>query len=153
MGLEIERKYLVKQIPSNIKYYPYKEITQSYISTDPTIRLRKIDESYVLTIKGHGHIVREEFEMELTKNQYDSLSLKTENLCVFKTRYFIPIHNNLIAELDIYHGYHKDLVTVEVEFTSMEEATNFDPPKWFGEDISQNKRYKNSFLSKYRLKK
>jgi len=153
MGFEIEKKYLVNKIPFDLENFQRKEIIQSYISTDPIIRLRKIDDNYVLTVKGDGHIKRQEFELMLTKEQYISLILKTENLTIKKTRYFIQLSNNLVAELDIYHDNLKDLVTVEVEFSSMEDANKFSPPHWFGDDVSQNTRYKNSFLSKYGYKK
>ena len=49
-NIEIERKYLTKNIPFDITKYPYKSITQIYISTNPTIRIRKYDNKYVLTV-------------------------------------------------------------------------------------------------------
>ena len=35
----------------------------------------------------------------------------------------------------------------EVEFETEDEAVNFVPPEWFGEDVSGNFHYTNSFLS------
>ena len=52
-----------------------------------------------------------------------------------------------ISELDIYHLYLDGLLTVEVEFPDMAECMSFVPPKWFGKDISDDKRYKNTALS------
>ena len=40
------------------------------------------------------------------------------------------------------------LVFVEVEFESLDEATAFTPPEWFDEDVTNDKRYHNSYLSK-----
>ena len=34
--MEIERKYLIKEIPFSLEAYPYKELEQGYISTSPS---------------------------------------------------------------------------------------------------------------------
>ena len=47
---EIERKFLVKEIPNNLQQYKCYKIKQGYISTNPTIRLRQRDNEYILTI-------------------------------------------------------------------------------------------------------
>lgn len=145
--MEIEKKFLVKVIPSELDKYTKNEISQAYISTDPTIRIRKSDTSYTLTIKGKGSIFREEFELGISEGQYKNLTLKAETPFVSKTRYIIPIENNLNAELDIYHLHLEGLYTVEVEFSTISESKTFIPPNWFGKDISDDNRYKNTFLS------
>lgn len=147
--MEIERKFLVKKLPENLESFSKSEISQSYISLSPTIRIRQADDNYFLTLKGEGHISREELEIKINSRQYASLLKKTENNTVKKTRYFIPLNNNLTAELDIYKENLKGLITVEVEFQSLKEAELFLPPNWFGDDISQNKLYKNTNLSIY----
>lgn len=65
----------------------------------------------------------------------------------------IPIENDLIAELDIYSNQLEGLSTVEVEFPSLEVATNFQAPEWFGIDITSNKSYKNKNLAKIGFQK
>ena len=145
--LEIERKYLLTEIPSNLDQFESLEIEQSYISTNPTIRLRKTDTDYFLTFKTKGDISREEYEMKLTEGQFENLLSKTEGYTISKTRYLIPLENGLTAELDIFHGRLDGLVTVEVEFPTKEEEENFIAPEWFGENISLILEYKNSFLS------
>jgi len=35
-----------------------------------------------------------------------------------------------------------------VEFESVDEATAFVPPEWFDEDVTDDRRYHNSYLSK-----
>jgi len=151
--MEIEMKYLVEKIPFDLSSFTCKKIVQSYVSTDPVIRIRQYDNSYFLTVKGEGHIIREEFEMEISENQYKKLLEKTENNSIFKTRYFIDLENNLVAELDIYEGNLNGLLTVEVEFSTEKELLSFSPPKWFGKDISQDKHFKNNCLSKYSIYK
>ena len=54
--MEIERKFLVKKLPEDLEQYPFSTISQAYVSTDPVIRVRQKDESYILTIKGEGFL-------------------------------------------------------------------------------------------------
>ena len=147
--MEIERKFLTKEIPFDITKYPYKQISQAYISFSPTIRIRQSNEDYILTVKGKGHLAREEFELPLSKEDYDRLFLKTEGTPVIKKRYLVPVAGDLTAEVDIYEGELEGLMTTEVEFPSLEEAEAFAAPEWFGKDVSEEKAYKNTSLSLY----
>ena len=146
--MEIERKFLVKELP-DLNIYPHKRIVQGYISTDPVIRVRQMGDTYCVCLKSQGHMIREEFELSITKEQCDALWPKVENSPVEKIRYFISLDHNLTAELDVYQGHLDGLLTVEVEFDSPVEAANFIPPSWFGEDITHDNRYKNNHLSVY----
>ena len=150
--MEIERKFLTKEIPFDITAYPYKQISQAYISFSPTIRIRQSDEKYILTVKGKGHLAREEFELPLTKEDYDRLFLKTEGTPVVKKRYLVPVEE-YTAEVDIYEGELDGLMTTEVEFPSLEAAESFTAPQWFGKDVSEEKAYKNTSLSLYGMPK
>ena len=81
--MEIEKKFLTKQIPFDISKFPHTEIEQSYISTDPVIRIRKSGNSFILTVKGSGHISREEYEIPLNR-------LHPMSLCV-RDRMFLNV--------------------------------------------------------------
>lgn len=144
---EIERKFLVSFLPECLDCFCKHEIKQAYISTSPTLRLRQQDDSYIFTFKGRGEIKKTEFEYSLTKEEFDKLWEKVETKKIEKTRYLIPLENNLTAELDIYHGELKGFMNVEVEFDSLEKAEKFKVPKWFGKDVSTDKRYSNAQLS------
>jgi len=148
--MEIERKYLLHSIPFNLSPYPKTELTQAYISTNPTIRIRKAvsanKTSYILTVKSSGMLAREEFELPLTPEQYQNLLLKIETEYIVKFRYEVPIEGGLIAELDVYQNALLGLVTVEVEFPNLDAAQAFTPPAWFGRDVTFNPAYKNSNL-------
>ena len=149
--MEIERKYLVKRPPGNMNSCPKLEIWQAYISTDPVIRIRKSGEDFFLTVKGEGAVAREEFEMAITPGQYAKLLAKSETAPLEKTRHLIPIEGGLTAELDMYCGALTGLVTVEVEFASLEDAEGFTPPEWFGKDVSADFMYRNVNLAVYGL--
>ena len=145
--MEIEKKFLTKQIPFDISKFPHTEIEQSYISTDPVIRIRKSGNSFILTVKGSGHISREEYEIPLNEKQYNNLAKKSDSDTILKTRYFIPLGCGLTAETDIYHGQLNGLITTEVEFKTSADAQSFAAPQWFGIDISLDSRYKNASLA------
>lgn len=146
---EIERKFLIKALPENLENFTHYEIKQGYISTNPTIRLRQQDNRFILTIKSAGLMKKLEYELELTKEQFENLWLKVEGNIIEKTRYIIPLENNLKAELDIYKGFLSGFKNVEVEFPSTKDAIMFDCPDWFGQEVTQNPRYSNSALANF----
>ncbi len=147
--MEIERKYLTKEIPFSLDGFICKQICQSYVSFHPTIRIRKSDEEYYLTVKGKGHMAREEFELLISQQEYEGLHGKIEGNEVRKKRFLIPLESGFTAEVDLYEGELEGLMTTEVEFSTIEEAKTFLAPAWFGEDVSKDKRYKNTSLSLY----
>ena len=144
--MEIERKFTIKELP-DLSNYNYKKITQAYLNTDPVIRIRKEDDEYVLTYKGKGLLAREEHNLPLNADSFEHLLPKADGLVISKTRYLIPYEKYMI-ELDIFEGDLKPLIMAEVEFESEEEAHAFVPPTWFDKDVTQDKRYHNSNLSK-----
>lgn len=151
--MEIERKFLTKQLPFDITAYPCLDISQAYLSFSPTIRVRQSNEDYILTVKGKGHLAREEFELPLSQEEYERLLGKTEGTPVVKKRYLVPLADGLTAEVDLYEGELAGLMTTEVEFPSLAAAEAFLPPDWFGRDISEEKAYKNTSLSLYGMPK
>jgi CYTH domain-containing protein len=144
MKKEIERKYLIESLDFDLSKYEKKEITQGYLSVFPVIRLRKINDKFFLTYKSKGLLSRDEFEAPLCSEEFESLWLKIEKPPVNKTRYYIPLGNGLICELDVYLDRLSGLITAEVELP--DENFNFTPPDWFGKEVTYDPRYKNSAL-------
>lgn len=143
---EIERKYLVKQVPENLASYPFHEIEQGYLCTEPVVRTRRQDEEYYLTYKSKGLMIREEYNLPLTEDAYFHLREKIDGRLISKRRYLIPLDPYTI-ELDVFHSPKDDLILAEVEFPSEEDALTFTPPDWFGEDVTNSSLYHNSRLS------
>ncbi len=145
--LEIERKFLVTEIPFNLNDYSSFEIVQGYLSlNNPELRIRKKNNKYYITSKNDNVLVRSEKEKEITENEFNILKDFVISNYITKTRYLINL-DKLVAELDIYHNQLEGLKVVEVEFNSVEEAKKFEKPYWFGEEITNNKNYKNSYLA------
>ena len=149
--MEIERKYLVRRLPDDLSNYEAKKIAQGYLCTDPVVRIRRSNDNYYMTYKGDGLMVREEYNLPLTREAYEHLLPKIDGLLIAKTRYLIPLTDRLTAELDVFEGVLSALTLVEVEFDSVEEANAFVPPEWFGEDVTETGKYHNSYLSQHGL--
>lgn len=159
-NLEIERKFLVS--PSlDLKCLPilqHKRIMQGYIYCDKytEIRVRSIDTNneskyyYTVKISGDSSLTRTENEFEISKEIFTSLieKIMPETHLIIKDRYNIQLHNNLVAELDCFCGNLEGLQMVEVEFPNEQEASNFEKPDWFLEDVTSDKKYKNKNLAK-----
>lgn len=148
-NIEIERKFLVKEIPANLDAYKKIEIIQGYLNTNPVVRVRKENDEYVLTYKGSGLLAHSEYNLPLNMESFDSLIKKCDGIIISKTRYKIPIQSGFVAELDIFKNNLSGLVLVEVEFDSVDDANAFTPPNWFGEDVTSDKHFHNSYISKY----
>lgn len=146
--MEIEKKFIPKELPENLESFKHHKIEQAYLNTAPVVRIRKQDDDYFLTYKGSGMMAREEYNLYLNKESYEHLLTKADGNVITKTRFLIPIHDNLTAELDIFEGKFAGMLLVEVEFASVEQANSFVPPEWFGDDVTNDRRYHNSYLSK-----
>jgi len=149
MASEIERKFLVAEMPKKLEIKQQHEIKQAYLfsNADFELRVRKKSAKFYQTIKKGGDLVREETELEINQNQFEILWELAKDCSLEKIRYEIP-WQHFVIELDIYLNNLKGLMTAEVEFESVKEAKNFTPPKWFGREITTARAYKNSALAR-----
>ncbi len=144
---EIEKKYLVQALP-DVSEYESTNISQGYLSIEPNeIRIRMMGDECFLTEKGDGTLVRPEKETPISIDAFGILYGMVKGNMIEKTRVFVPVEQGYTAELDIYHGFLDGLLTVEVEFPSEQAAEEFIPPIWFGEDVTNDKRFKNKSLA------
>jgi len=145
-SIEIERKFLIQQLPMLDKV-PSTHLRQGYIATGSTeVRLRDADGVYTLTCKRGDGLVRREEEVEIDEAQFNALWTLTEGQRIDKTRYCIP-YGELLIELDIYHDTLAPLIVAEVEFSSAAASAAFTCPDYFGEEVTEDKRYKNKTLA------
>jgi len=149
---EIERKFLVAELPVGLESFPNADVQQGYIAVEGEVevRLRRKGERCYETVKGPGSLSRLELEIELEAAQLEALWPATEGRRVFKRRYRVP-HGPHIVELDVYHGGLEGLTTAEVEFESVEASTAFEPPPWFGREVTRDGRLKNRNLALHGL--
>lgn len=145
--MEIERKFLVTQLPDNLESFPFHMIEQAYLCTEPVIRIRRQDKEFILTYKTKGFLSREEYNLPLDERSYNHLKSKVDGHVISKKRYLIPTNDSLTIELDIFDAPHQGLQLAEVEFPDEITAKAFIPPLWFGEDVTFSSIYQNNTLS------
>lgn len=149
MAQEIERKFLVKGDFLN-EVYNSEHIAQGYICSAPgrTVRVRIRGEKGFLTIKGPSNekgLSRYEFEKEITKEEASQLMLLCEPGVIDKVRHLIKAGKHTF-EVDVFHGENEGLILAEIELQYEDEP--FERPHWLGEEVSGNRRYYNSMLTK-----
>lgn len=144
--MEIERKFLVNELPQNLSQYKSCVMEQAYLCTNPVVRVRKEEDAYFLTYKSKGFLTREEYNLPLTEEAFYHLIEKADGNRIKKERFYIPFNEHTI-ELDCFFEPFAPLLLAEVEFKTEEEALSFNPPTWFGEEVTYVSDYHNSTLS------
>ena len=147
MAVEIERKFLVKTMPSK-EISISKKIKQGYIINGKhnIVRVRRKDNDHFVTIKGNTiGITRLEFEYPIPRKDAEDMF---DNLCghniIEKTRHYV--HNaGHTWEIDEFHGNNQGLIVAEIELES--EKEKFEVPDWVGDEVTQDLRYYNMNLT------
>lgn len=147
MGIEIERKFLVKNNDWR-KLGEAVHYMQGYLVADPerTVRIRVAGHHAFITIKGPTDgISRMEFEYEIAVADATEML----HLCPFpaveKYRTKV-IWKGKTWEIDEFKGENEGLIMAEIELLSPEEI--FENPPWIGEEVTGDLRYFNSWLSR-----
>ena len=91
--------------------------------------------------------MREEYNLPLQAEGYYHLLGKADGKTIRKKRYLIPLDGTHTIELDEFEGDYEGLLMAEVEFTSAEDANRFEKPAWFGEEVTYDRKYHNSYMS------
>ena len=148
MPIEIERKFLVKNLDFIKESSSKKLIEQGYLSKDPNriVRVRIIDNKGFLTFKGKsfdGGTSRVEIEKEISIKDANELMKLCIPIKIRKVRYIIN-KNNLIFEVDVFQEHNKGLIVAEVELDSKKEK--IIKPNWLGKEVTGEKKYYNSQL-------
>jgi adenylate cyclase len=153
MSLEIERKFIVAEgwrRPEDAKGVPLRQAYLTGPGAPVEIRVRAGDTAPVLTAKKldktSGAMVRQEIEFEIAPEVFDQLWELSEGTSLSKVRWTIPLDRHT-AVVDEYDGALAGLRVVEVEFGSIEEATAFEPPDWFHEEVTGNPAWSNRELA------
>ncbi len=147
--VEIERKFLVTSNAFKSNALRENHIAQGYLSSTPerTVRVRIKGEKGFITIKGKTNeagMSRFEWEKEIPVAEAKELLLLCEKGVIEKIRYEIQVGLHLF-EVDEFYGENEGLIMAEVELQS--EAEVFEKPIWLGEEVTQDHRYYNSYLS------
>ena len=149
MNQEIERKFLVTGDYKSQSVRSFR-IVQGYLSSvsGRTVRIRIKGEKGYITVKGNSNesgLSRYEWEKEIPLNEAEELLLLCEPGAIDKTRYEIPVGKHTF-EVDEFYGDNIGLTIAEVELESEDES--YLIPDWLGEEVTGDRRYYNSSLTK-----
>jgi adenylate cyclase len=146
--IERERRFLVDRVPDAVGDGDH--IVQGYLMTEPAaVRVRRRDGVCTLTIKTGTGLARTEIEREITVDEFDALWDVATDLRIEKRRHLVPLSDGRVAELDLFTGALDGRRIVEVEFESDDAAAAFEPPDWFGREVTDDGRYTNAALARH----
>lgn len=148
--VEIERKFLVLSDAFKTQAQHKFHIAQGYLSSHPerTVRVRIKGESGFITIKGKGNdtgTTRFEWETEIPLLEAKPLLALCEKGTIDKMRYEVQIGKHTF-EVDEFFGDNQGLIMAELELS--DENETYEKPDWLGEEVTNDDRYYNAYLSK-----
>ena len=154
MNLEIERKFLIKNLDFKTESFEKKYLKQGYLNADKnrTVRIRIADEKAFITIKGKSNkagTTRFEWEKEIPLSEAEELLLLCEPSIIEKHRYLIKKGTHTF-EVDVFLGDNLGLLVAEIELNSENET--FEKPTWLGNEVTGELKYYNSSISKLPFK-
>ena len=149
MALEIEHKYLVKDLSFQSLVTQSHEIAQGYLSRDKgrTVRVRLCDNQGYITIKGPNQgVTREEFEYAIPASDAHQLLKLCPAPELSKTRHIV-MHEGNRWEIDVFHDQLQGLILAEIEVPNEDYA--FTLPSFIGREVSHDRRFYNSCLNTF----
>lgn len=154
MGLEIERKFLVRTLPL-VTEIRRSFIDQAYLSTAPqsVVRVRSesfrdVDDRYVelgfITVKGLSRgATRPEYEYLIPHSDAVAMISNMSQHRVRKTRIYTP-YDGRTWEVDVFHDDNQGLITAEIELEN--EHSVISIPPWVDTELTHDARYSNLSL-------
>src|SRR6478735_7483145 len=135
-GSEIERKFVPDSMPSTDGWAPPVALRQGYLAEegDVTVRVRFAGRQARLTVKAGDGLHRVELEVPVDPFVADQLWPSTEGRRVTKRRYEVSLGD--------------DHPGLKVEFDSLEVAEAFEPPAWFGREVTGVAAWTNAALAR-----
>lgn len=154
MAIEIERKFLVTDDSYKALAYHSDRIAQGYICREGgnSARVRVRGDKGYITIKGpsrDGGLSRYEWEKEIPVQEAWELMRLCNGATIDKTRYLVRCGAHTF-EIDEFYGDNEGLVVAEVELSDADEL--FEKPGFIGKEVTGEKRYYNSSLTRLPFK-
>ena len=155
MTVEIERKFVLSDIPGTEVLGTGEVLRQGYVAEegDVTVRIRITDRAATLTVKGGSGLSRTEVEAPISIEEAEALWPHTTGRRINKTRHRVHLAEvaDVVADVDVYAGELSGLCTAEVEFDSEADAAAFVPPGWFGREVTGEPGWSNAALARHGL--
>ena len=149
MGIEIERKFLVKNNLWQASAKNGSDFKQAYLTHGGpcSVRVRKEGNKANLNIKSATlGILRQEFEYSIPVDEAEELLSLFCPTAVTKRRYEV-VHAGKTWEVDVFTGDNDGLIVAEIELDRPDE--DFELPPWIGDEVSSEARYYNTELARH----
>lgn len=149
--IELEKTYLVKELPENLQELEHKEIFDIYIpkvSRHAEIRIRRNGNKHEITKKiplDENKNEFKEYTIPISKEEFDALEKEIEGKRVRKIRYNMP-YKGLIAEIDVFQDNLKGLAVIEFEYPDRETRDSFEHPDFCGPDVTSEEFVAGGFI-------
>ena len=163
LNIELERGWLVKELPKDLTKHKSSQITQAYLedyvdedgNKPKHARIRKQDNRHTFTLKYFAGDQKEKGQLiekteEISKEKYVEL-IKQASKKIVKTRYYYPLSDKLTAEIDLYKNNLEGLVVAEVEFSNLKIENEFKVPSWFGKEVTDSNGIYPPFIAEMSL--
>ena len=152
MGIEIERRFLIRNEDWRSQVISSQDFIQAYLNSDEwTTRIRVINnnQAYITLKSSINGLLNYEFEYPIPTK--DGMELfKLSKYKISKTRYQIKIdEQNWVV--DSFDGKNSSLKIAEIELSS--ESEHILIPTWCGEEITGIKSLSNASLAKISISK
>jgi adenylate cyclase len=147
-GIEIERKFLVPNVPFGGETTG-TSMVQGYLASQSgvSVRIRITPDGSYLTAKGPRHgAARLEHECEIEETMAELLLLSCGERIVSKIRYPV-LANGRLWVIDVFQDKNEGLVLAEIELSQVSDV--FTPPEWCGDEVTEDDRYYNEHLASH----
>lgn len=145
MGLEIERKFLMDGFP-DLPVKSRADVWQGYLCVDPVVRIRSKETDgrveYKLCFKGEGTLARSEIELPIEAGIFHQLRELIDRPLIHKDYRTYDLPGGYCLECSfVDEGKSTAFYYAEVEFSTVEEASAFQPPEFLGRDVTEEEGY------------
>ena len=147
MGIEIERKFLLRNDAWRVEVLRSVRMVQAYLGGDRcSVRVRIEGDEAFLNLKSKDlGAQRLEFEYPVPVVEAEQMLAAFGGQQVAKTRHYV-VRGAHTFEIDVFSGDNEGLVVAEVELGAVDEA--FERPHWLGAEVTDDPRYYNVALAR-----
>ena len=145
---EIERKWILNEIPSNFDILLEADVEQLYISMEPEVRIRKRIEKgknpiCFMDVKGMGDLSRKEISTIISEEEFEEIKNIIAKPPITKKYYKLNIGEKKYLEVSVVdQGTENEFIYAELEFDSEKEAKEFVPPVKVTKEVTFDPKYK-----------
>ena len=140
--MEIERKWILKRVPTEFKLVRNSQVEQFYVSINPEVRLRHnpaSSEPFRITVKGEGTLSREEIETGVSEDFYNQLKDFVNKPPIKKDYSIFNCGGYPLAVSIVDNGA---FIYAEIEFKTEEQARSYQLPIDDAVEVTEKSEYK-----------